>query len=316
MPASLNWWITCAGSCVCRKMTCLRWCAGSHTGLLRFARPPYEGLRLSCHRVVAGPKRKAKSTRYAHLPAPSIPRKSTQRFDKMKIFVSFILSVVCILLIGCGGGSPVVYSLSGNLIGLNSGQRLVISNNGGENITLSANTSFSLPDQILQNGNWSVVVVSQPKGQLCTISNGSGSAAIGDMRNIEISCASYKHTIVEKFQKQLPVKAVLIGNSIGCGFYTIGWEYLAAEANSKLTLHSRTDDRVRSAAILLREKLQSVNAQSDLVNLSGSGWDTNDHLGIGRFPGEDTVAEAISMRPDAVFLALQVNDFWLQRFPV
>ncbi len=120
-------------------------------------------------------------------------------------------------------------------------------------------------------------------------------------------------TAVKKYKVGQPVKAVLIGTSVGCGYFATGWEMLGEDPNGRLIESSRRDTRVRSAAIMLLEKLRQANPNSDLVNLSGDGWDTADHFGTGRFPGVNSIQDAIAQRPDVVFLAVQINDLQIGR---
>jgi lysophospholipase L1-like esterase len=216
----------------------------------------------------------------------------------------------------CGGSDSPRYTVSGTVVGLDAGLSLSMSNNGSESLTVLSNGKFSFLSTIPQNGSYTVSVAAQPIGQTCVVNNATGSGISSNIDNVSVTCTKAAPTaasVAARFQLGLLTKAVMIGNSIGCGYYATGWEFLVAEPNSKLTEASRKDARVRSAAIMLREKLMQANAGSDLINLSGSGWDTNDHAGTGRFPGADTIGDAIRLMPDVVFLPLQVNDFLLQR---
>jgi lysophospholipase L1-like esterase len=120
-------------------------------------------------------------------------------------------------------------------------------------------------------------------------------------------------SVVIKYQTGRAVKAVLIGNSIGCGWYATGWEGIKQQPDYRITVESSKDNNIRSYATLLREKLQAANPNSDLINLSANGWNTDDHLGIGQFPGDNSIDMAIALQPDVVFIPLQVNDVHQQR---
>jgi hypothetical protein len=229
---------------------------------------------------------------------------------------AILLAATTSLLTACGGGATQTYAIAGSVTGLVAGQQLVLSNNGTDNLTIASNAAFVFSTRLARSGSYAVAVASQPARQICRVANGAGSGLSMEVSNVSVTCATapaYSFDAVQKFQSGQAVKAVLIGNSIGCGYYTIGWENLIPDSNGKLTAYSRIDASVRSAAIQLREKLLAANTHSDLINLSGSGWDTSDHLGTGRFPGVDTIADAIRLSPDVVFLPLQVNDFLLHR---
>ncbi|HEY3374655.1 MAG TPA: SGNH/GDSL hydrolase family protein [Candidatus Aquicultor sp.] len=119
--------------------------------------------------------------------------------------------------------------------------------------------------------------------------------------------------ILEKYQNNERVIAGFVGNSVGCGYYANNWDYLVEKLNMQLTTASRIDTRVQSMAIQLRAMLKAKNAQSDLYNLSGDGWCTEDHLGRGThgvIEGIPTITALAAMnpKPDIVFIALNIND--------
>jgi len=76
------------------------------------------------------------------------------------------------LLAGCGGGGEI----SGTVTGLTaSGLSL---SNGYETITVADDeTRFSFPTQVGDGKGFAVVVLTQPTGQRCTVSNGSGTVS-------------------------------------------------------------------------------------------------------------------------------------------
>jgi len=78
--------------------------------------------------------------------------------------------------------------LTGTISGLTS-SGLVLQNNGGDNITITANaTSFSFPASIVNGSSYNVTVLTQPNPLLsCAISNSSGRVGSG-VSNISISC--------------------------------------------------------------------------------------------------------------------------------
>ena len=78
-------------------------------------------------------------------------------------------------------------TISGTITGL-TGTGLVLQDNGGNNLTVSANaTSFSFSTAVNSGGAYSVSVLTQPAGESCTVSNGSGTAT-ANVTNISIAC--------------------------------------------------------------------------------------------------------------------------------
>ena len=79
-----------------------------------------------------------------------------------------------LLLVGCGGGGEI----SGTVTGLTA-DGLSLSN-GSETITVAKDaTRFSFPTEVEDGNGYAVVVVTQPTGLRCTVSNGSGTVSGG-----------------------------------------------------------------------------------------------------------------------------------------
>lgn len=121
---------------------------------------------------------------------------------------------------------------------------------------------------------------------------------------------------LEKFQAGEAVIAVMLGNSIGMGYNATGYEELHAQYNDSrgFSVEHRLDGSIGNAG-LLRDYLKAKNPDSKLINLSGDGWDTNDHLGItlpssSAPPHESSelIIRGLKPKPDVVFIPLQVND--------
>jgi len=82
-----------------------------------------------------------------------------------------------------------VYAVSGTLSGLASGKHLVLQNNNADDLTLSADGSFTFATKLADGAAYSVTVKTQPQGQTCTVSHGSGAISGADVSNVEVSCA-------------------------------------------------------------------------------------------------------------------------------
>ena len=95
------------------------------------------------------------------------------------------------LLAGCGGSTTTPASIGGTVIGLSGGTSVSILNNNADPITVSANTSFNFDIQVNSGSTYNVTVGTQPVGETCTVTNGSGTVdSFGDaVTNVIISCA-------------------------------------------------------------------------------------------------------------------------------
>ncbi len=81
------------------------------------------------------------------------------------------------------------WSIGGSVSGLGTGKTVTLRNDSGDEITVSADGSFTFPDGNIDTTTYSVTVATQPAGQICTVGNGTGTAT-GDVSNISISCSN------------------------------------------------------------------------------------------------------------------------------
>ncbi len=88
------------------------------------------------------------------------------------------------------------YLVGGTVSGL-KGTGLVLQNNGVDDLTLSANGSFSFATSVPFQGSYAVTVQTQPTGpvQTCVVSNGSGTVAAADVSTIQVSCTTNTYRI-------------------------------------------------------------------------------------------------------------------------
>jgi hypothetical protein len=99
--------------------------------------------------------------------------------------------ILCILLAGCGGGgsdnnSDPAYSVGGTVSGLNG--ELVLQNGGSDSLSLSDNGTFSFPSTVTRGDGYSVTVLTQPTGQTCTVSSGSGTVNDSNITDVAVDC--------------------------------------------------------------------------------------------------------------------------------
>src|ERR1039457_3508675 len=113
--------------------------------------------------------------------------------SRIRFGISMLLAVASITVSGCGGNgkstssAPVTYTVGGTVTGL-TGTELVLQNNGGNNLTVSASaTSFTFSTPVASNGVYSVTVLTQPAGQSCTVTTGSGTAT-ANITNVAVAC--------------------------------------------------------------------------------------------------------------------------------
>jgi N-acetylneuraminic acid mutarotase len=81
------------------------------------------------------------------------------------------------------------YTIGGSVSGLGSGS-LVLQDNGTDDLTISANGNFTFATSIAAGGAYAVTVVTQPQGQTCSVSNGSGSVGTANVTSVSLICGN------------------------------------------------------------------------------------------------------------------------------
>lgn len=82
---------------------------------------------------------------------------------------------------------PQTFTVGGAVSGLVG--TLVLQNNGTP-ITLNSNGSFTFPNPIAVGGAYAVSVLSQPTGQICVVTNGSGTLPASNVTNVSVACST------------------------------------------------------------------------------------------------------------------------------
>ena len=109
---------------------------------------------------------------------------------------------LCLALASCGGGgaqnsssAPVTYTIGGTVSGL-SGAGLVLQDNGGNNLSISTNGSFTFSTAIANGSTFDVTVLTQPSNpaQTCGVTNGSGTAS-ANVTSVQVTCTTNTYTI-------------------------------------------------------------------------------------------------------------------------
>jgi len=78
------------------------------------------------------------------------------------------------------------YTVGGSISGLSG--TIVLQNNSGDDLTLSSNGSFAFVTGIASGNPYSVTVLTQPSGQTCIVSTGSGTMPSSNVTNVSVTC--------------------------------------------------------------------------------------------------------------------------------
>jgi hypothetical protein len=82
------------------------------------------------------------------------------------------------------------FSIGGSVSGLAASQQVTLLNNGADATTVTANGSFTFATPVTYNGSYSVTVSTQPTGQTCTVSGGTGSGVTAGVASIAVTCST------------------------------------------------------------------------------------------------------------------------------
>jgi len=91
------------------------------------------------------------------------------------------------------------YTVGGTLSGLNGGT-LVLQDNGGDNLNLAANGSFTFATALPAGTGYSVAVASSPAGQACVVTNGTGTIGSANVTNVSVTCTTSSSTFSVAYQ--------------------------------------------------------------------------------------------------------------------
>jgi len=80
-----------------------------------------------------------------------------------------------------------IYAVGGTISGLSG--TVVLLNNGGDANTITSNGFFIFLTPVAEGSPYNITVGTQPAGQTCTITNGSGIMGSSNVTNVNVSCA-------------------------------------------------------------------------------------------------------------------------------
>ena len=101
------------------------------------------------------------------------------------------LSASTTLAVACTSES---YTISGTVVGMLSGQSVILQNNSGDDLTVSDNTSFSFTTKVASGETYLVTVLTQPTGQTCT-PNLNSNVVSGNVTDVSIICSYTVYTV-------------------------------------------------------------------------------------------------------------------------
>jgi hypothetical protein len=118
------------------------------------------------------------------------------------------------------GDSSSTFTVGGSVSGLDSGDKVVLLNNGGDGLTMSANSNFTFSSPVSANGSYNVIVETQPTGQVCTVSKGGGAGVTANISSVAVTCSTDMY-IISGSVSGLPAGAKVVLENNGSDSLTI-----------------------------------------------------------------------------------------------
>lgn len=166
---------------------------------------------------------------------------------------------------GCVGQStPSQFTIGGAVAGL-AGTGLVLQDNGGDNLAVSASGSFTFKTSVTRGGAYKVTVLTQPSSpaQTCAVTNGSGTAT-ANVRRVQVACTTVTHTIGGTVSN-------LVGTNGGLQLLDNGGDTLNVDGNGSFTFATAIDD---GGAYAVTISMQPSNPAQTCGVTNGTGTAT------------------------------------------
>ena len=88
----------------------------------------------------------------------------------------------------CTTNAPSTYAVGGTVSGLTGS--LVLQNNGGDDLSVTADGGFTFATTLAGGAAYSVSVATQPTGQSCAVTNASGTVGSANVSSVSITCTT------------------------------------------------------------------------------------------------------------------------------
>jgi hypothetical protein len=105
---------------------------------------------------------------------------------------------VTTVVIGCTDVGTPLYTLGGAVTGLASGNNVILQNNLGDNLSVTANGAFTFATALAETDPYSVTVLTNPTtpDQTCSIvSGGSGNMPAANVISVNVNCITTQYTV-------------------------------------------------------------------------------------------------------------------------
>jgi len=162
----------------------------------------------------------------------------------------------------------VTRNIGGSVSGLDSGKSVILQNNGGDDLTVSADGGFSFATALQSGSTYNVTVLTPPSEQSCTVSNGSGTVSGADVSGVAVVCRTWNGAALIEHDDAGDANAPQVAAD-GNGNDVAVW----AQSDGSF-IHIRTNRYVAGSGWLTPIRIDSDNsndAASPQIAMDGSG---------------------------------------------
>ncbi len=202
---------------------------------------------------------------------------------------------------GWTGGFPsITYTIGGTLTGLAAGQSIVLQDNGGDNLTIGANGTFTFATALAASATYNVTVLSQPaNGQVCNVtSGGSGTVSNASVTSVSVNCSS---TVGGYLVGLAAGQSVVLQNN-GGDYLTVGANGAFTFATPVLNYNVTVFTQPANGQVCAVEKNNTASGSSGIGTVSGPVNTVRiSCASIFTFAGSAAVGDGDALGEDAVF---------------
>ena len=137
----------------------------------------------------------------------------------------------------------------------------MLQDNGGDNLSVSANGVFSFATKLAGGAAYNVTVKTSPSGQTCSVANGSGTIGSADVSNVAVSCGTAAAGGSDDFNRA--------NGSLGSSWVAMSDGALSISSQAVIGT-SATAGAIRTAETYTSD--QSSQIQTTSTQLSGGQW--------------------------------------------
>ncbi len=85
-------------------------------------------------------------------------------------------------------GTVKTFTVRGKVSGLDAGKQIILQNNSGDDLTVSANGLFTFATPVNDKSTYNISVSTQPEGKTCSVLNNSGTINGSNIVNVTVNC--------------------------------------------------------------------------------------------------------------------------------